>query len=651
MIRYVARLRRWLEPPNRRRPLTAALLPLSGLAWAVLVRLVETQSVFGALRGLGQGRTWYTALFLGLLLSGLALLTRSLFLGNLLVGGAAMVLTFVNHFKMLIASTPLTAGDLALIRQAGSIARLNSRSLTLSRNSLLAILGAAVWLGAVWLVSRALRSSWKWSLPGGAACLLAFFLIFWTGAEPLVFSPLGAPVDRAMSQLAANRSCGVVLGLWRGWYRSQTRTLPQDYSLEYMEEATAQAEDYAPVLAPDGRSRPHIIHILSESFFDITKLDGVRYDTDPLADFHALQEEGVSGTFYTRHFGYGTCNIELEVFTGVNNGLFDSEGMYTWEPERFGCLPAVPELLRENGYYTSMLHMYSDDVYNREKLFSGLGFDDMYFEEDLAQLYEPAAGAEDYSAFLEEHRAGYYNSDALMTDVLISQYERCLAEKEGPLFLYASSMENHTPYPEDKYGPEELTVRPVTELTGEAAGAILSCSQGLADASAALGRLTDYFRDREEPVVIVFYGDHMAGLGLSEGGSAYSALGLVQADRDLWTLEEQARFYSTDYLIWSNDPDYLPGEPGSTWDTGCSYLGARLLELGGVDLPLYWRVIGRLSRTRVADTADYHLSRAGELSETLPEEGEDALGLGLLKDFINDAVYGKQYVTQRIGRP
>jgi hypothetical protein len=209
-------------------------------------------------------------------------------------------------------------------------------------------------------------------------------------------------------------------------------------------------------------------------------------------------------------------------------------------------------------------------------------------------------------------------------------------------------MENHSPYNGEKYSADELTVELQSELTGQGAEMLLNLSQGLSDASAALGKLVDYFRTCDEPTVIVFYGDHRAGLGLDDGGTVYAQLGMVSDDRSQWSLEELATLYSTEYLIWSNDPDYLPGQAGSTWDSSCNYLGATLLDLAGVRKPLYWQLISQLSESRVCDTAAYHLGRDGVLSQQLPESGTERQQLDALTYLLNDTIYGEGYVTEKI---
>ena len=630
--------------------LSLAACLLTGLGLALACRLIDSQSLHAALAALGQGSLWLTALFLALVCALLALLAHSIFAGAAVTALAAVLLTFVNYFKVLITSVPLSLGDFVLIGQMGDIAALNASAITFGRNSVLAVAAVVVWLAVVWYLSKPLRIQWRWSLVGAAGCALAFALVFWLGAGRLVYAPLGAGLDRALSQTAVNEACGgPVLGLWRSLLQHVGRDLGEDYSREHMEDVLAQVEEYAAgQSASSGAQQPNIILILSESFFDITGLPGVTFHQDPVADFHALQAEGVSGTFHTRSLGYGTCNIELEILTGMNTGALSGEDLYSWDPAVFSRLPSVVSLLGDAGYYTAMLHMFNDTIYHRTGFFTQLGFDDLFFSDALGQFYAPAAQADDYWTYMNSRIQGSYYSDDLMTDALIALYEQKTAQTGGPVFLYGISMENHSTYV-DKYDPEELTVDPQSSLTGEAANDLLHLSQGISNASAALGKLVDYFREVDDPTVIVFFGDHRPGLGLEAGGTVYSQLGMVPEERSQWSVEQLAQLYATDYLIWANDPDLLPGQPGSTADTSCNYLGVSLLDLAGVDKPLYWRFLAALGESRLIDTVEHHLGRDGTLSAQRPAGGRDGLGLDLLADLLNDAVYGKQYVTAQIG--
>ena len=630
--------------PSLRWLLTVAATLLSGLALAALLRLIDSQSIRQTLAALAQPSFWYTGLFLWLLCCVLTLLCHSLFAGCLLSFLPAYVLVLINYFKELITSVPLTLGDISLIGQLGKITALNTDAIRFSRNTILALVLAVIWLVLCFFADRPLRIRWRWSLLGAAGAAACLFLVFWLGAGPLVYRPLHVELSRPMSQAFVNERCGgPVLGMWQALYHSAHRDLGENYSKAHMEEQAQRARALAPAQSsPADGEHPNVILILSESFFDISKLPGVSYPEDPVAEFHALQQEGVSGRFYTRSLGYGTCNIELEILTGLNSGLLSGEDLYSWEPNVFSRLSTVVSLLKAQGYSTDMLHMFNDEIYHRKGFFSQLGFDHLYFSDALAEFYPPAAQAEDYWAYMNDRIDGQYYSDDLMADALIALYEKRAAEQDGPVFLYGISMENHSLYT-DKYAPEELTVAPASALEGEAAENLLHLSQGVSNASAALEKLVDHFRSEDRPTIIVFYGDHRPGLGLSGGGSVYSALGMVDAEHGQWSAEQLAELYSTDYLIWANDPSLLPGEPGSTVDTSCNYLGVTLLDLAGVEKPLYWRLLSRLSETRLCDTWEYHLGRDGVLSKTRPDSGAAAEQMDLLTEFLNDIVYGKQY--------
>lgn len=675
------KLRAWqdrLAPRQGKLAWTAAAALVSGLVWAVLCRQVEEQSAGAALAALAESDAglWFTGLFLALPVLALALVLRSLLAGNLIVGGAALLLSFINYYKMRITSTPLTLGDFALAGQVGNIAAINRDSLSLSAVSALTLAEAAVWLLWAWFLSRPLRTGWRRGLAGAGAAVLAFCLLFWAGADAALYRPLGLDLAQTRPQAAVNLTCGTPLGLWRALLSQGRRTVPAgpetppDLSdlldgpetpapTEPAGTETPAPTEPAQTDPPGGETpaptepaqtdpprsevtaeHPNVILILSESFFDVTRLEGVAYAEDPVPEFRALKQEGVSGTFYSRSLGYGTSNIELEIFTGLNTGLLAGENLYSSPPETFSRVPALPGLLGRNGYYTAMVHMFNDSIYHRQSLFQYLGFDNLYFSGNFADFYPPAAEAEDYWTYMRTRISGGAYSDDLMSDGLIALYEKMSAKHDGPLFLYGSSMEGHQPYSADKYGADELTVSFTSPLTGEAADALRIFSQCVRNASAALGKLTDYFRTCPEPTVIVFFGDHRPGLGLADGGTVYSELGLVPDNIWKGSCEDFREVYSTDYLIWANDPDLLPGAPGSTWDTSCSYLGARVLELAGVELPAYWQLVARLGQTRTADALEFHLDRAGNLSDGIAEDDPDAQRLAALRSIISGVLAG-----------
>ena len=623
----------------------AVVLPVAVVLHALVVALVDQVVVHQSLAVLPTcltaGWFWWTVGLMALLTGLLTFFTRTILPGAILTAVAPTIMVFSSYFKALITSVPLTVQDFLLLGQLGDITQLNASSLHFSPLSLGCILFLVLWLVAVCLLLYPVRLERKVSLWAGAGCVAAVALVYGVAANPLIFAPRGVSIDQKLSQATVNRETGVLLGLWRGALNQVYMALHEgDTSPEELERAAQQAAELASQEADATvETQPNVILILSESFFDVTRLPGVTFDGDPLETFHSLQQEGVSGTFYTRSLGYGTCNIELEILTGMNTGLLWGEDLYNMDPQVFSRLPSVPSVLRDSGYSTRMVHMYDDSIYKRTPMFEAMGFEETYFQDDFAAI-DPQAGDE---AYLEGQREGSFYSDAYLSQLLMDLYED--GKGEGPQFLYGISMENHAPYDKKKYDAQELTVAFQSDLKGQAQEMLQAVVQGTHDASEALGQLTDYFRDQEEPTVIVFFGDHRPGVGLTDGGTVYSKLGLCSSDYSRWSTQEMKELYSTDYLIWSNDPDYLPGQPGDQVDRGSNYLGVDLLNLAGVEKPVYWSFLQNLSHTRLNDTWVYSLAQDGTLTYRHPTTGGDGEKLDLLSTLLDDTLYGDQVAT------
>lgn len=606
-------------------PLLVLFSLLTGLGLSLAGTLIATQSLHKTLDALLQAPLpiLAAALFLALVTLFLTGVTRSLFAGGSITALLMLALSYVNYFKNLITATPLLPEDLGLAGNVGDIAELNGASISFSRNSILALAAVVLGLAVLFYFSRPLRVRWRASLPA-ALCAAALFAVLFA-VRPVVntlfYTPRNVPLGSNYSQAYVNGQTGVLMGFWRAVIGGG-----EDYDLTEADEDSvlADAQGYIDEIPVGGTSdtQPNVIMILSESFFDVTKLPGVTYEEDPLADFHAAQETGVSGTFHTRTLGYGTCNIELEMLTGINTRyLAADESLCYWDGTAFDGFPSVPGLFAENGYYTAYVHTFNDEIYHRTPIYTHLGFQDLFFSGDFAQIDPEAAAAGDYWAYMQGKIAGEFYSDDYLADVLIDLCE----EKSGeqPVFLFGVTMENHTPYPADKYSSYGYPF--TAAISDEAAGALNAYTQGAADSSAALGKLIDHFSQSDEPTVIIFFGDHRAGLPLEEGGTVYSALGMCSESSSDWTPEQVAELYSTDYVIWSNDAALLPAEPGSTVDSSSSYLGLDALRAADLPLNSYWRMIAAMRQRCEAYTWSYFLSADGAVSSGLPDDLSDAV--------------------------
>ena len=637
------------HPGARRRPgreravaCSAASAFAAGWVLTAVSELITTQS-FADAAALLFGftpRAVATAAFLGLVICTLGFLCRSIFAGGLIVTLFVAGLSFANYYKMLITSTPLYVQDIRLVTQVGGIMELNEASMKFSGESAAAVAVMLLVLVGLFFASRRFRPRLREGLISGLVSAILFASLFCVPAsvESWFYGPVGSGQAAAQdTQIVHNSRCGVLLGLWRSVVLGGEELIPEPDEEELM---LMNAQSWIEEL-PDTEKdeQPNVIFVLGESFFDVTELPGVSYAEDPVADFHRICSEGVSGKFYTHTLGYGTENIELEIMTGINTRFFSWDDMiYGWEQEKLLTYPSLPQLFSDAGYYTAYLHTFNDGIYNRTALYTALGFQDMYFSGDFAAIDPEAAAAPDYWGYMYGKIAGEFYSDDYLADVTAELFDQKAGE--GPVFLWAVTMENHTPYTADKFSSYDFPFE--SDLGDEAVGVLNAVTQGVADCSEALGKLVDHLAAQDEPVIVVFFGDHRPGTPLESGATVYSELGMCPEDVADWELEDYAELYSTDYVIWSNDPSLLPAEPGSRMNTSSTLLGVEALQMAGMDLDEYWSMCAVVDTVSDGWTWNFFVPQDGEPCFS-PYVGLDEKGMDIIKAmrvFMNSTFYG-----------
>ena len=305
---------------------------------------------------------------------------------------------------------------------------------------------------------------------------------------------------------------------------------PEGYSKEKMD-SIAQNLETTP--KSDDFSSPDVILILSESFWDVTKL-GLDFSYDPMANFREIADrEGVySGTFYTTGFGGGTVRPEFEVLTGLTTDYMPAGCVpYQYVNEK---LQGYPSLFKDMGYRTLAVHPYLSNFYQREAKYPYLGFDETYFEEDLYKIEE-----------IDVSVRGKNISD----DTFVDYITHFMDNSDKPTFLFGISMEGHQPYPQ-KFTEEEFDLNVSSDrLDGETLNIVRQYAQCIADADKALAKLVEWADNRERETVIVYFGDHAPSLGANY--AAYVQSGVV-TDPAEFTAEERLVLQTTPFMIYSN---------------------------------------------------------------------------------------------------
>ena len=575
----------------------------------------------------------------------LGALTGRLWLGAVPVGLLGMILALVDYFKNAVNGTPLELADFGLAAQAGNVAGL-AGDLTPPEDFFLALAALGLCTAVLFMTRRLTR------LEGRTRALSLVFsvtaaVILCTGpGTRTVGSWLGVDFYTRMPAAENRNVHGLTLSLWRDAF-PQPKTPPEGYSEAYMQEVLDRIDRLLAEEQPRPETRPNILFILSESFYDLNRLPELRYGGDPLENFHALEKESISGTFHSHYLGYGTGYIEMSMLYGVDhmdlppgtNICFMDDGVY----ERFDAL--AEQYTKSRGYTAEMLHAFDNSLYNRTVTYPLLGFDSLLFSEDVQSLgFDWEGGV----------YGGYYMKDSYLYQGMLERMEDI--NRQGKrAFLYGISMENHQPFDPEKFNYECQLSLTTDRFEAADRDVIRVMLEGITRADQALGYLTDALRESEEPTIVVFYGDHRPNLFLSGGDTVYTKLGLCpENDTQNWTTEQVNELYSTDYLIWANDAALLQGLAGTRRDSGVTSLGPQLLELTGGTVSRYWALLEQVSRECLVHTDLYFVDGEGRPSasrETAALTPEARELLELRDAVIYDAIYGQQYITAAMNRP
>ena len=378
----------------------------------------------------------------------------------------------------------------------------------------------------------------------------------------------------------------------------------------------------------DDVSKPNIIMVMSEAFSDISNSDFLSFDgfDNPLEFYNdfIMRDDVVSGHIVVPNFGGGTSDTEFDVLTGCSTRNIES----TQVSYNFVRTPieSMPRMLEKIGYDTLAIHPGYGWFYNRTNVYNNMGFDDfVYLEEDFD---------------LKTQSKGGYISDEVTAQSIIENFEKHSEESDDPLFEFCVTIQNHGPY-EEKYDNQETNFTTDVYLTDEEKAIYSGYFEGIDDADAQIETLVDYFEDSDEPVVLVFFGDHLPGF--SNGMSYFSEF---RPDIDLngnqWQL---LKAYETPYFIWANDAALETtnfAENVENMDMPANntmssfYLGSMLLELLDLDgISSFFEYVNDMRTSIPIVFDDLYMLSDGTLATVLSDDQNQLL------DYYNKWVYYK----------
>ena len=520
-----------------------------------------------------------------------------------------LALAFVDQKKITLRQEPLLPSDLTLAKEVLAIVKNFPKSqLVLVILGLLAFL---VLLAIAFYFSKNAKPLWKVRLFGALAILVVGY-----GANALWYTSTALyesyPVmGNPYFQVNQYNSKGLIYSFCHQFNITRVSS-PEGYSnaeIEKLEQAS---------LTMEVKNKPHIVMIMGEAFSDLSNnpnLDFTDY-RDPLKNFKEMStsQNGVSGKIVVPGFGGGTSNTEYDVLTACSTRYLNNPlPSYNFVHQPFD---ALPRRLQQLGYDTQAIHPGFQWFYNRKNVYPDLGFETTYFLEDSFDLEQQGLG-------------GYVNETATM-DKIIDTLDDHIKNEDTPLFSFTVTIQNHGPY-DNHYGPLPDNFKTDISLTDGEKDLLTQYFKGIIDADTQLGRLKEYAQESAEPIVLVYFGDHLPGF--SNGMEFFDLLD-YPIDPD-GSLEERLALYETPYLIWQND---AAKEQNSIQEAAkkadlpqsgiisAHYLGGLLTELLGMDgiSPLY-NYVNESRHTLPAGTNNIFVDAQGDYSDTPNDEQLDII--------------------------
>lgn len=316
----------------------------------------------------------------------------------------------------------------------------------------------------------------------------------------------------------AYRDYGVVYCFVNTWLNTGI-SKPDGYSKEEILSIFDKKElgdDNAMLLTQkdEDEEHPNILFLQLESFIDPMTIQSITLSQDPCPNFRRLMQTYSSGELTVPACGAGTANVEFEVLTGLSVKFF-GPGEYPYKAvlkEKTGESLAYD--LDSLGYTSHAIHNHRAVFYNRNSVFANMGFDTFTSVEYMKNVEKtPKNWAKD--------------------DVLTECITDALDSTDGRDMIYTISVQGHGKYP-----PEQVLQNPVIEVTAAPSEELKWKYEyyvnQIYEMDQFIKALTDTLAKREEPTVLVMYGDHIPALDMTEN--------------DL----ESGNLYGTQYLIWDN---------------------------------------------------------------------------------------------------
>lgn len=465
----------------------------------------------------------YNLLLIGILELVFMVITNRVRLGTDIWAFICVMFNVVNHFVYEFRGTPVMASDIATVGTALEVA--DGYKIQFNFYTTLAL----VLLFDFFMLGRVIKCECVFKkIPHRLCGIAVMAVVCVTGYSQLVMSDMAS--DRGLylslfNPLRSYQQYGSIACFARS-IKLSVPEKPEGYSLEKVEEITSK---YTSDTVDKDKKRPNVIVVINEAFSDPQVLADIETNEDYMPFIHSLMEDEntVSGTTYASIVGGQTANTEYEFLTG-NSMAFLPKGTVAFQLYLRHTMPSIVTELKSEGYTgNTAIHLQKARNYNRDKAYPLLGFDKFY---DYLNIEIP---------FVKMRNNA---TDQCTYDNITHDYEQQRESTDAPYFGYTMTIQNHSSYdvPFDNFDDKRIVVE---NADAPDLGYYLSL---IKYSDEMFENLIDYYKNTDEPTVILLTGDHQPRIHDESMDS------ITNGEWRNWDDEEMMKRYAVPFLIWTN---------------------------------------------------------------------------------------------------
>ncbi|PGS83903.1 phosphoglycerol transferase [Bacillus cereus] len=359
------------------------------------------------------------------------------------------------------------------------------------------------------------------------------------------------------------------------------------------------------------KEKPNIIFVMSESFWDPTKVTNLSFSEDPVPNLHHYIENFPGGQTISPTFWGNTANVEFEALTSYSMSLLKPGSIpYQQVITNKKEVPSIPTALKKEGYYTSAIHSFGRTFFKRDDVYKVLGFDKFNAEDTMENV----------------DIDGDYISDLAMSKEIIAELE----EQKQPTFIHAVTMQNHFPFTEGRFGENLIEISGLENE--ESKGELETYTEGLRRSDEALQYLIEQLDNLDRPTLLVFFGDHLPSLGTNK--SFYKENGYITNEK---TPSERLAMAQTPLLMYANF-DMPNDNIGLVSPIHFSNL---IFDYAGLNKSLFYQFLSELYKEIPVLRDELKVDKNGEVINDLTKKQNEMLEQYKMLQY--DLLVGNQY--------